>query len=232
MKRNIIEIDEEKCVGCGLCIMGCDEGALQIIDGKAKLVSNTYCDGLGDCIGTCPMDALHVVQKDVDEFDYAATNKHLKDIGRDELKHNPLDKKVEKKHSGCSCPGSAVHQIKGSSLKQWPVQISLLPVDAPFFDGFDLLIAADCVGFAYPEMQSLMESKTLLVGCPMLDNISEYEEKFKAIFTNNDVKSVTVAMMEVPCCRGLLKAVEFAVEASGKNVLITKIIIGKTGVRK
>jgi len=247
VKRNIIEIDEEKCNGCGLCVPNCHEGAIQIIDGKAKLVKEQYCDGLGNCLGKCPLDAIKIVEKDVADFDFKETNKHLKEIGKEELKENPLeaqeDNKMQSKKDDlpCGCPGTALKSFnpstspetnaeQASELSQWPVQLSLLPPKAPFFENSHLLVAADCVAFANPNFHSsLLHGKKLCIGCPKLDNIEEYTEKLTAIFKQNKIKSVTIAVMEVPCCQGLHSAVEEAVKASGKNIPIIKETISIKG---
>ncbi len=246
-KRKIVEIDEEKCNGCGLCIPNCHEGALQIINGKAKLVKEQYCDGLGNCLGTCPQDAIKIVEKDVDDFDFNETNKHLKETGKEELKENPLEKQEENKMSPkkdnlpCGCPGTALKSFNPSSspeqnaeqasaLSQWPVQLSLLPPKAPFFENSHLLVAADCVPFANPNFHSsFLHGKKLCIGCPKLDDIETYTEKLTEIFKQNSIKSVTVAIMEVPCCYGLYSAVEEAMEKSGKKIPIIKEVIGING---
>ncbi|MFH1447590.1 MAG: 4Fe-4S dicluster domain-containing protein [Candidatus Micrarchaeota archaeon] len=238
VKRKIVEIDEEKCNGCGQCIPNCHEGALQLIDGKAKLVSDVYCDGLGNCIGHCPQDAIMIIEKDVHEFDFEKTNEHLKELGKDELTENPLANNAQAKPSPCSCPGAAVRQLKtggnaghgGSSLAQWPVQMKLLPPNAPFFDNSHLLVSADCVPFANPNFHSqLLNGKSLAIGCPKLDDTGEYKEKLTEIFKHNRIKSVTVAIMEVPCCSGLYEAVKEAVADSGKDIPIIREVVSVSG---
>lgn len=250
VKRSIVEIDEDKCTGCGQCIPNCHEGALKIVNGKAKLVKATYCDGLGNCLGHCPFDAIRIVEKDVDAFDFEATNTHLRSIGREELKENPLDV-VEKKEittppspcSGGGCPGARLRQMQtveeketlssenmSSSLRQWPVQMNLLPPNAPFFNNSDLLICADCVAVAFPNLhQQLLKGKSVAIGCPKLDNLEAYIEKIKAIIQLNDLKSITVAVMEVPCCQGMYMAVSKALAESEKNVPLIKKIISING---
>ena len=246
VKRSIVVIDEEKCNGCGLCIPACHEGALQIVDGKAKLVKDIYCDGLGNCLGHCPQDAIKIVEKDAKEFDFEATNKHLKEIGKQELEENPLEEKTEK--LPCGCPGTMVRDLRGeqntdstqisseeqtSQLKQWPIQLNLLPPNAPFFQNSDLLISADCVGFATPNLHNnLLKGKSIAIGCPKLDNVSEYQEKIQSIIEMSNPKTITVAIMEVPCCHGLYYAVEQATQNSGKEIPVKKIVVGVKGTTK
>jgi len=249
VKRKIVEIDEEKCNGCGKCIPDCHEGALQIVDGKAKLVSEVYCDGLGNCLGHCPQDAIRIVEKEVKDFDFDETNKHLKNIGRKELKENPMEKPAETptekpKELPCGCPGTMMRDMRKpesgdsnpsnheSELQHWPIQLRLLPPNAGFFKGADLLIAADCVGFANPNLHQLMKGKSVVIGCPKLDNIEEHSEKIKAIIEMNDLNTITVAMMEVPCCHGFYRIVEEALDESGKRITLKRIVIGVDGKPK
>ena len=232
--RNIVEIDEEKCDGCGSCVISCAEGALEIRDGKAKVIKDIYCDGLGACIGECPQGALEIVMKDSDPFDEKATEEHVK-----RLRDKQQPKEVE-----VGCPGSklihfqpqssaaAVQETSGqtSELRNWPVQIHLLPVNAPFFDGAELLIAADCVPFAMGAFhQRLLKGKILAVGCPKLDDSKFYVEKLGQIFANNDIQAITIGYMEVPCCGGLLHMVNKALEASGKQIPIDTVKISIRG---
>ncbi|MFH1752229.1 MAG: 4Fe-4S dicluster domain-containing protein [archaeon] len=240
--RNLIEIDEIKCNGCGLCIPNCHEGALKIVDGKAKLVSEVYCDGLGNCLGHCPKGAIKIVKKEVKAFDFKKTNLHLKKIGRKELKENPLkEEKTMEKKLPCGCPGTMAREINQtrsvkkdfkqvSQLKQWPVQLSLLPHNASFFDGAHLLVSADCVPFATANFHSrLLVGKTVLIGCPKLDDVEAYKEKLIEIFKSNKVKSITVAIMEVPCCYGLASLVEEALKKSGKSIPLIKEVVSVSG---
>ncbi len=242
VKRKMVEIDEKKCNGCGKCIPNCHEGALKIVNGKAKLVSEVYCDGLGNCLGHCPQGAITIVEKEVKEFDFKKTNENLRKLGREELKENPLKKPTPKKMP-CGCPGSMVREVKGnlardsgdqpSQLRQWPVQLRLVPPNAPYFKDADLIIIADCVGFANPNLhKELIKGKAIGVGCPKLDNLEEHKQKIQAIIETNELKSVSVAVMEVPCCQGLLMAVEGAVKDSGKNLKVRKIVVGIDGSRK
>ena len=269
-KRDIITIDEKKCTGCGNCIPGCPEGALQLIDGKARLISDLFCDGLGACIGECPENAISVENREAEPYDEArvmgnivkqgkntikAHLRHLKDHGETELLkqasdyleekgfENPLEEEAEEKLP-CGCPGSSVRDMRDESgeeedaggarqrseLRQWPVQISLVPVNAPYFEGADLLLAADCVPFAYGNFhRDLLKDKILLVGCPKLDDAGFYREKISEIIKNNDIKSVTVAHMEVPCCFGMVKLLHDAVAASGKDIPVEDITIKVDG---
>ena len=228
--RNIVEIDEEKCDGCGLCVISCAEGALEIRDGKAKIIKEIYCDGLGACIGECPQGALEIVMKESDSFDEEATEKHVKSL-RD--KQPPREVEVgcpgaKLIHFQSQAPAAAVHEAGGqtSELRNWPVQIHLLPVNAPFFNGAELLIAADCVPFAMGTFhQRLLRGKILAIGCPKLDDSKFYVEKLGQIFANNDIKSITIGYMEVPCCGGLLRMVHKALEAKKIPVDTIKVSI-------
>lgn len=297
--RKIIEIDEDLCNGCGNCIPNCPEGALQIIDDKARLISDLFCDGLGACIGECPIDAIRVIEREAEPYNEsivmanivkAGTNtiiahlKHLKDHGEmklygeatEYLKINNIDNPLEKGEQDkmeteeklpCGCPSSRVMDlrdddecegavtevktetnvatdaksakieqllkeltVKESKLRQWPVQIMLVPPTAPYLNGSDLLIAADCVPFAYPNFhEDMLEGKMLLIGCPKLDDSEFYLKKFTDIFKQNDIKSVTVAHMEVPCCFGMTSIVNQAMEQSGKNIPVKAINVGIRG---
>ncbi len=237
--RKIVRIDEEKCTGCGLCIPNCAEGALQIIDGKAKLVSEKFCDGLGACLGNCPEDAITVIEREAEDFDEKAVEVHLHKQKEVEPQPEPKPQAVF-----TGCPSSRAMQFKVpevktesatttsavSQLTQWPVQLKLVPVNAPYFQDADLLIAADCVPFAYPNFhQDFLKGKAVVVGCPKLDDIQLYKEKLTEIFKTNAIKSVTVPYMEVPCCFGLVKVTEDAIAASGKNIPFKKVKIGIRG---
>lgn len=224
-KRKIIKIDESKCSGCGLCVPNCAEGALQIINGKARLVSDVFCDGLGACLGHCPQGAITIEERQAEEFDEQAASHH--------------------KHTMGGCPGSKVFNIShhhetmnGSSndeswLSNWPVQIKLVPPSAPYLKDADLLIAADCVPFAYAGFHNeLLKGKVLLVGCPKLDDIEAYDKKIAEIVKNNNIKSVTYAHMEVPCCFGLVTVIKEAIANSGKSVPFNEVVISIKGERK
>ena len=188
MKRKIINISEEKCNGCGICALACHEGAIKIIDGKAKLIRDDYCDGLGDCLPVCPVGAISFVEREALAYDSQAVMQN------------------KRKET----------QLSQSQLTQWPVQIKLVPVNAPYFNGAKLLIAADCTAFAYSSFhEDFMKDHMTIVGCPKLDNV-DYSEKLTEIFKSNDIKSVTIVRMEVPCCGGLETAAKSALLQSGK----------------
>ena len=227
MIRRIINIDEEKCNGCGACADACHEGAIEMVNGKAKLMRDDYCDGLGDCLPTCPTGAITFTEREAAAYNEAA------------VMANKAAKKEEK--LPCGCPGTAAKSIARkdetccceaevpSRLSQWPVQIKLLPVKAPYFNGADLLIAADCTAYAYGNFhEKFIKGRITLVGCPKLDSV-DYSEKLTAIFRENDINSITVTRMEVPCCGGLEYAVKTAVEKSGKNIPLEIVTISAEG---
>ncbi len=230
MKRKIVTIDEQKCNGCGLCINACHEGALKLVDGKAKLVSESYCDGLGDCLPECPTGAITITEREAEEYDEKAV-----------LRNMEAAKKAAKP-SMCACPSAnlrtlnkpqacaaAERQDSVSELMQWPCQIQLVPANAPFFDKAKLLIAADCTAFANAQVHSrFMRGKITLIGCPKLDNV-DYEGKLTEIIKNNDIKSVQVLRMSVPCCGGLENAVRNAIAQSGKTIPWRVTVIGTDG---
>jgi len=237
MKRKIVSIDEEKCNGCGECISACHEGAIQLIDGKARLVSEVYCDGLGDCLGTCPQDAITIEVREAEAFDPVAVQAaHLARAGG------------EKAPAAVGCPGSAVRTLgparaagepdsagremkplgypgeragtgAAAQLRNWPVQLALVPPEAPWLDHVELLIAADCVPFALAEFhERLLAGRTLLIACPKLDQrLPVYVEKLEAILRAHDIRAVTVAHMEVPCCTGIVHAARTALEKAGRT---------------
>ena len=216
MIRKIIKINEDKCNGCGACAAACHEGAIEMINGKAKLTREDYCDGLGDCLPACPVDAITFEERDAPAYDEKAV------LEAKEKKISPLP---------CGCPGTQTKSINRelssldttsvapqSQLSQWPVQIKLVPINAPYFDGANLLIAADCTAYAYANFHNeFIRNHVTLVGCPKLDSI-DYTDKLTAIITNNDIKSVTVVRMEVPCCGGIENAAKRALQASGKFI--------------
>ncbi len=246
--RKIVKIDEEKCNGCGVCVPSCAEGAIKIIDGKAKLIADNLCDGLGACLGDCPLGAINIIEREADEFDEAAVGKHL---GNTPVQHSKpaANQQGHHGHHGGGCPGSRAMELTQKisdnsaaissndleikikpQLTQWPVQLNLVPVKAPYFENSDLLITADCVPFAYPNYHlDLLKGKKVVVGCPKLDDIQHYIEKLTDIVSENNIKSVTVAFMEVPCCGGILRAAEEAVRISGKNIPLHRIKIGISG---
>lgn len=215
MIRKIITIDEEKCNGCGICIEACHEGAIGMVGGKAKLLRENYCDGLGDCLPACPTGAISFEEREAAAYDEAAVNANA----AKEAKKPPLG----------GCPGAKAHAIQRkapafshessepeSQLAQWPVQIKLIPVNAPYFEGANLLIAADCAAYAHANFHAkFMRNRVTLIGCPKLDE-GNYSEKLTAIISGNNIKSVTVVRMEVPCCGGIENAVITALKNSGK----------------
>jgi Pyruvate/2-oxoacid:ferredoxin oxidoreductase delta subunit len=239
--RKIVRIDEEKCNGCGLCIPNCAEGAIQIIDGKAKLVSDKFCDGLGACLGHCPEEAITIVEREAEEFDEKAVEVHLHKGKEAEAKAEPQPK-PQPVFAGCPSsrpiqlkaqePGTATGALRPSAsmLSHWPVQLKLVPINAPYFQDADLLVAADCVPLAYANFhQDFLKGKAVVVGCPKLDDVQYYKDKLTEIFRTNSIHSVTVPYMEVPCCFGLVKATEEALAASGKDIPLKKVKIGIRG---
>ena len=237
MKRRIIHIDEAKCNGCGACAAACHEGAIAMVDGKAHLMRDDYCDGLGDCLPTCPTGAITFVEREAAPYDEAAV----------------LAAKKNKTAAAGGCPGSAAHTLHAgcpgsraqvisggseepaaptaapSRLRQWPVQIKLVPIEAPFFDGAKLLIAADCTAYAYAAFhERFIRGHITLVGCPKLDSV-DYSEKLTEILRRNDIREVTVVRMEVPCCGGLENAAKRALQASGKFIPWQVVTISTDG---
>ena len=234
MIRKIIEINEEKCNGCGLCAKACHENAIGMVNGKAKLLRDDYCDGLGDCLPTCPTGAISFVEREAAAYDEKAVQENMR-------KKNGQNPSYAGTHGGC--PGSRMQRIQHSQesapsapmqtesqLGQWPCQIKLVPVNAPYFEGGKLLIAADCSAYAYARMhEDFMRGKITLIGCPKLDSV-DYSEKLTQIIQNNNIQSVTIVRMEVPCCGGLESAAKKALHASGKFIpwqVITISIDGK-----
>lgn len=233
MLRNIIKIDEEKCNGCGLCVTACHEGALQLIEGKARLVSESYCDGLGDCLPECPTGAIVLEERETVEYDEEAVKKHME--------KNKPQPKVDQP---CGCPGTHARRIAKknpeatavpgtepmqSQLGQWPCQLKLVPVNAPYLENAHLLIAADCTAFAYPNIhQKFMRNKITLIACPKLDN-TDYSEKLTSILQQHEIKSVSVLRMEVPCCGGIVQAVKKAMLNSGKMIPWNVVTISTDG---
>ena len=234
MIRQIIHIDEEKCNGCGLCAQACHEGAIDMVDGKAKLVRENFCDGFGDCLPQCPTGAIRFEQREAPAYDEAAVKESQRKKAAEKLTqvHRPLS----------GCPGSAAMGLQHgeeaqpaaavkpvSRLKQWPVQLKLLPAKAPFYDGAGLLIAADCTAYAYARLhEDFMRGKVTVIGCPKLDGV-DYTEKLSQIISGNDIKSVTILRMDVPCCGGLQRAAENALKASGKFIPWQVVTISRDG---
>lgn len=236
MKRRIIQIDEQKCNGCGACAAACHEGAITMVEGKARLMRDDYCDGLGDCLPACPTGAITFVERQAAPYDEAA-----------------VQAAKQRKAQSAGCPGSAAHTLHGgcpgsaaralsggsepaaaptmapSRLRQWPVQIKLVPMEAPFFDGAKLLIAADCTAYAYAAFhERFIRGHITLVGCPKLDSV-DYSEKLTEILRRNDIREVTVVRMEVPCCGGLEQAAKRALQASGKFIPWQVVTISTDG---
>ena len=266
MKRDIIKINKEKCNGCGDCIPGCPEGALQVIDGKARLISDLFCDGLGACIGTCPQDAIEIEQREAVPYDeinvmenivkegpnvIKAHLKHLNDHGQNDFLKQAKDFlterniKIPEYESGTvpgTCPGSMEMELEkpvsggeapvySAELRNWPVQLQLLNPNAPYFKNADLLIAADCAPFAYANFhQRFLKNKILIIFCPKLDKtIEQYVDKLAEIFKNQDIKSISIVHMEVPCCSGIEVIVKRALEKSKKNIIIKDYTISIKG---
>lgn len=247
MLRKIIRIDEEKCNGCGLCASACHEGAIDIIDGKAKLVREHFCDGLGDCLPNCPEGAISFEEREAPAYDEAAVKEsQRKKAGSGEAQQ---EQQIRPAHGGC--PSSKAMQLERkaeplaacsaqaaaetpcarpvSELGQWPCQIKLVPVQAEFFQGAKLLIAADCTAYAYANMhEDFMKGKISLIGCPKLDE-GDYSEKLTEIIASNDIKSLTIVRMEVPCCGGLQRAAENALKNSGKFIPWQLVTIARDG---
>lgn len=233
MLRKIIQIDEENCNGCGACAAACHEGAISIIDGKAKLIRDDYCDGLGDCLPTCPMGAITFVEREAAAYDEKAVSENMqKKIQENETTLPcgcPSSQSKTIEHSACvTLPAESISAPQ-SQLSQWPVQIKLVPVNAPYFNGARLLIAADCTAYAYANFhERFIRNHITLVGCPKLDG-TDYSEKLTEIIRSNDIKSVTIVRMEVPCCGGLETAGKTALQNSGKFIPWQVITISTDG---
>jgi NAD-dependent dihydropyrimidine dehydrogenase PreA subunit len=246
MLRKIVTIDQDKCDGCGLCVPSCAEGAIRLVDGKAVLSADNLCDGLGACLGECPRNAINIVEREADEFDEAAVMKHLttiKDAGSSH-RTTPPHATVAHHHAGGGCPGSramsfartptpvesAPHGSRQSQLAQWPVQLHLVSTSAPYFQGADLLITADCVPVAYAGYhEDFLKGKAVVMGCPKLDDNNFYIQKLTELFSTSDIKSVTVLKMEVPCCGGIALAARQALAACGKQIAYKEVTIGIQG---
>lgn len=270
MLRDIIIIDEEKCNGCGLCVPNCPEGALQVIDGKVRLVSDLLCDGLGACVGECPLGALKVEKRDVGPYDERQVMENIVKAGENTIKahlkhlyeHNQLayleialsvlreknikipDYKEEKTMNFSGCPGSQIMDFRDeaenqlenqgyipSQLRQWPIQLHLVSPEAPYFNKADLLIAADCTAFAYGNFHNdFLKGRAITIACPKLDeNQDIYVEKLKAMVENSRINTITVAIMQVPCCRGLLEIAKEAVSKSERKVPVKYVVVGLKG---
>lgn len=248
MLRKIVKIDPDKCNGCGDCVPSCAEGAITIVNGKAVLAADNLCDGLGACLGECPMDAITIEEREADEFDEVAVEKHLTAQGKPVPAAHAAPAApapAPHAHSGGGCPGSRAMSFdrpatpaaetpaaasRQSQLGQWPVQLTLVSPTAPYFQGADLLITADCVPFAYANYhEDFLKGKAVVVGCPKLDDNQFYQNKLTELFAKSDVKSITVLKMEVPCCGGIAVAAQQALAACGKQIPFRVVTIGIQG---
>jgi NAD-dependent dihydropyrimidine dehydrogenase PreA subunit len=236
--RKIIEINEDLCDGCGQCIIGCAEGAMELVDGKAKVISDNLCDGLGACIGECPTGALKIVEREAEEFDEEAVEEHLAKMAE----NKPVEEKAP-----CGCPSTHIQSLISpspcqeankpasfddvqSALSHWPVKIRLVPPTAPFLKGADLLVLADCCGVAYANLhKDLLKGRVVMMGCPKFDNVQEYIEKFRDIFQTAEINSITSVVMEVPCCSGLPGILTKAMEKAGVTIPLEQIVISGRG---
>lgn len=253
--RKIVSIDEDLCDGCGLCVPSCAEGAIQIVDGKARLVSEVYCDGLGACLGACPQDAITIEERPAEEFDAAAVEEHLQGLGREggAPRHEHAAETAPAASHGAgghtfNCPGARTMDLRKqaeeecveaeatfegkskSELGQWPVKLYLVNANAPYFQDAELLVAADCTPVAYAAFHpDFLKGKAVVIGCPKFDDLALYRDKLTAILRANDVRKVTVLHMEVPCCFGLVQAAKEALEASGKDVPFEDVTVTVRG---
>jgi ferredoxin len=233
--RKIIQIDEEKCNGCGDCIVSCAEGALALVNGKAKLVREKYCDGLAACLKECPQGALTIVEREAEDFDVEAAKEHLRE-------ENKVDRKAP-----CACPGSTVRELEkpqleavnpdtiqqGPMLRHWPVQLTLVPAGTKFLENADVVLIADCVPFAYPNLhQDFLKDRSVLVACPKLDDFEAHQIKLTDILRKSQIKSLTVVHMEVPCCSGLVYMANKAITESSKAIPFKEVTIGIKGAIK
>jgi NAD-dependent dihydropyrimidine dehydrogenase PreA subunit len=235
--RKIVRIDEDKCTGCGLCVPDCAEGAIKIIDGKAKLLAENLCDGLGACLGVCPFDAITVEERPADEFDEAAV---------EAARTEPVAPVEAPAQTPCGCPGTMARSLEpqavpsveptaqSSQLSHWPVQLTLVPPAGDMWNDADVLIAADCVAFAMPDFhQRLLAGRAVVIACPKLDDVGPYIDKLTRIFADNSIRTVTVAHMEVPCCTGIVMAARAAMDASGRtDIPFGDITVGIDGTVK
>ncbi len=259
VKRQIIEIDENLCDGCGQCVPDCAEGALEIIDGKARLIAEKYCDGLGACLGACPTGALKVVEREVDDFDEEAVEEllaakktetrepepaadamacgcassHIQSFGPTttpcQAANQPRETAMAPAGAPTAAPAAGLEQ---SALTHWPIQIRLVPPEAPFLKGADLLVAADCVPVAHPAFnRELLPGKTVLLGCPKFDDAESYVAKFSEIFATAGIKSITIAIMEVPCCGSMRGIIQAAQQRAATSIPVEEVVIGVRGNR-
>ncbi|MBY9015695.1 MAG: 4Fe-4S binding protein [Candidatus Lokiarchaeota archaeon] len=240
--RKIIEIDEELCTGCGNCVVDCAEGALKIIDGKAKVINDVFCDGLGACISGCPENALQIIEREAAEFDEVAVEEYLETM-KNKVELEQVKQIVADQSHQCGCPSSQTmvfnepkvqNEMTGkisSTLRQWPVQMHLINPNAPYYQGADVLIAADCVGYSYGDFhRDFMSSKSIAIACPKLDQGKEdYIEKIKSLIDGAKINTLTVAIMEVPCCSGLLALAQEGAKRASRKVPIKYVVIDIKG---
>ena len=236
MKRKIIEIDQDKCNGCGKCVSACHEGAIQLVHGKAQLVSDVYCDGLGACIGNCPVDAIKIIEREADEFN------------EEVVKAKKAEEEIKKKHSlACGCPGMAMKSFSKpnpkrkrpifapaddvpSELTQWPIQLKLVPINAPYWKDSSLLVAADCSAFSMGAFHNkMLKDKKIVIACPKLDDTGDYVDKLSEIIKENSLNDITVVSMEVPCCGGLVAIIKDALAKSGKSIPLKLVKLSLDG---
>lgn len=245
MIRKIIKIDEELCNGCGICVDACHESAIGLVDGKAKLLRDDYCDGLGNCLPACPTGAISFEEREALPYNEEEVNRNiaLKELQEQKksfsggcpgtrmhtIRNNSVDEGNTNANKGIQAAGTDQNRYIPSQLRQWPVQIQLVPVNAPYFEGSDLLIAADCTAYAFGDFHSFMKNKVTLIGCPKLD-AADYASKLTDILVYNDLKSITVIRMEVPCCGGIVSAVQTALKNSGKIIPWRIVTISTDGV--
>jgi Pyruvate/2-oxoacid:ferredoxin oxidoreductase delta subunit len=241
--RKIIQIDEEKCDGCGNCVISCAEGALAVIDGKARVISDNLCDGLGACLGECPQDALHIIEREAEDFDEEAVEAHLAARGTPDAGPHATSK--PKETLPCGCPSATLETFgpceranipiarsgsPDSALSHWPVQIRLIPPNAPFLKNADLLVVADCVPVAFPALhRDFMQGRAVMLGCPKFDDAQSYVDRFAGIFKTAGIQSITTVVMEVPCCAGLPNIVKKGMEKAGKKIPFTQVVVSTRG---
>ncbi len=248
-KRKIVCIDEEKCNGCGQCVNACAEGAIELHGDKARLVAEKYCDGLAACLGTCPQDAISIIEREADDFDPEAVEKYLSEKRSEKECADTTQTVSQDQAMPCGCPSANIQMFDrptpapgetgnaplprhGSELTHWPVQIKLIPPTAPFLKNADLLVASDCTPAAYPAFhEDLLKGKVLMIGCPKFDDTEEYVDRFTQIFSSADIKSITVAIMEVPCCSKMPAIVRAAMQRSGKQIPLETVVISRTGLK-
>lgn len=230
--RKIIQIDEDLCDGCGQCMIACAEAAIELVDGKARVVADRYCDGLGACLGECPQRALTINEREAEEFDEQAVEdrllqQQLQDAG---MTAHSCPSAQTRQFAACPSSKSSQGGASDSQLSTWPVQLRLVAPDAPFLQGADLLVAADCTAFAYPDVhRDFFKGRVVLCGCPKLDDQEQYVQKFTEIFKRNAIKSVTVLVMEVPCCGGMPMIIQKAMQAAGKKLALETVVVGIEG---